>query len=302
MDKGAIELFEKQGYRIVGAHSAVKVCHWTKERLLRNRGCYKSRFYGIESHRCLQMTPSVAWCQHRCIFCWRPIEHTIGNEIDFEVDEPGFIVEESIKKQRVLLSGFKGNDKTDKQEVEEAFEPKHVAISLSGEPTNYPRIDELIREFNKRDLTTFLVTNGQNPEALKSVRPTQLYLSLIAYDNELYRRINNPQHGDGWERLNKSIEIFRQKKTRRVIRITLVKGYNLDYPEKFAELIKRARPDYIEPKGYVHVGYSRKRLRREDMPSFEEVYRFSEILGRETGYKIKDFSTVSKVVLLSNEG
>lgn len=299
MDKGAIELFEKQGYRIVGAHSAVKVCHWTKERLLRNRGCYKSRFYGIESHRCLQMTPSVAWCQHRCIFCWRPIEHTIGNEIDFEVDEPGFIVEESIKKQRVLLSGFKGNDKTDKQEVEEAFEPKHVAISLSGEPTNYPRIDELIREFNKRDLTTFLVTNGQNPEALKSVRPTQLYLSLIAYDNELYRRINNPQHGDGWERLNKSIEIFRQKKTRRVIRITLVKGYNLDYPEKFAELIKRARPDYIEPKGYVHVGYSRKRLRREDMPSFEEVYRFSEILGRETGYKIKDFSTVSKVVLLS---
>lgn len=299
MDKGAIELFEKQGYRIVGAHSAVKVCHWTKERLLRNRGCYKSRFYGIESHRCLQMTPSVAWCQHRCIFCWRPIEHTIGNEIDFEVDEPGFIVEESIKKQRVLLSGFKGNDKTDKQEVEEAFEPKHVAISLSGEPTNYPRIDELIREFNKRDLTTFLVTNGQNPEALKSVRPTQLYLSLIAYDNELYRRINNPQHGDGWERLNKSIEIFRQKKTRRVIRITLLRGYNLDYPEKFAELIKRARPDYIEPKGYVHVGYSRKRLRREDMPSFEEVYRFSEILGRETGYKIKDFSTVSKVVLLS---
>lgn len=299
MDKGAIDLFEKQGYRIVGAHSAVKVCHWTKERLLRNRGCYKSRFYGIESHRCLQMTPSVAWCQHRCIFCWRPIEHTIGNEIDFEVDEPGFIVEESIKKQRVLLSGFKGNDKTDKQEVEEAFEPKHVAISLSGEPTNYPPIDELIREFNKRGLTTFLVTNGQNPEALKSVRPTQLYLSLIAYDNELYCRINNPQHGDGWERLNKSIEIFRQKKTRRVIRITLVKGYNLDYPEKFAELIKRARPDFIEPKGYVHVGYSRKRLRREDMPSFEEVYRFSEILGRETGYKIKDYSTVSKVVLLS---
>ncbi len=299
MDKGAIDLFEKQGYRIVGAHSAVKVCHWTKERLLRNRGCYKSKFYGIESHRCLQMTPSVAWCQHRCVFCWRPIEHTIGNEFDFEVDEPGFIVEESIKKQRVLLSGFKGNDKALKQEVEEAFEPKHVAISLSGEPTNYPPIDELIREFNKRGLTTFLVTNGQNPEALKSVRPTQLYLSLIAYDNELYRRINNPQHGDGWERLNKSIEIFRQKKTRRVIRITLLRGYNLDYPEKFAELIKRARPDYIEPKGYVHVGYSRKRLEREDMPSFEEVYRFSEILGRETGYKIKDYSTVSKVVLLS---
>lgn len=299
MDAGVKNLLEKQGHRIVGAHSAVKVCHWTKERLLRDRACYKSKFYGIDSHRCLQMTPSVAWCQHRCIFCWRPIEHTLGSEFDFAADEPDFIVDESMKKQRTLLGGYMGNEKADKLEVKEAWEPKHAAISLAGEPTTYPYIDELINGFHKRGLTTFLVTNGQNPDALENVNPTQLYISLIAYDKELYRRINNPQLRDGWERLNRSIEIFSQKRTRKVVRITLVRGYNLEHPQRFAKLIRKANPDFIEPKGYVHVGYSRKRLERSDMPSFEEVHRFSEILGRETGYNVKDYSKDSKVVLLS---
>ena len=299
MDGAVKELLEKQGHRIVGEHSAVKVCHWTKERLVRNRACYKAKFYGIESHRCLQMTPSVAWCQHRCIFCWRPIEHTLGSEFDFEADEPDFIVEESIKQQKVLLGGYIGNEKADKQEVKEAWEPKHAAISLAGEPTTYPYIDELISELHKKGLTTFLVTNGQNPDALENVKPTQLYVSLIAYDKDLYKRINSPQRRDGWERLNRSLEIFSRKKTRKVVRITLVRGYNLEHPQRFAKLIRKANPDFIEPKGYVHVGYSRKRLERSDMPSFEEVHRFSEILGRETGYNVKDYSKDSKVVLLS---
>lgn len=299
MDDALEQLLEKQGYKIVGAHSAVKVCHWTKERLVRNRACYKSKFYGIESHRCLQMTPSVAWCQHGCIFCWRPIEYAVGTEFDFAADEPGFIAEESIKKQRILLSGYFGNEKAKRQEVEEACDPKHIAISLAGEPTTYPYIDELISEFHKRGLTTFLVTNGQNPEAMESVSPTQLYLSLISYDEDLYKQINRPALKDGWERLNRSIEIFGQKRARKVVRITLVRGYNLEHPQRFAKLIKKADPDFIESKGYVHVGYSRKRLERSDMPSFEEVLRFSEILGREVGYSVKDYSMESKVVLLS---
>ncbi|MEE8403630.1 MAG: hypothetical protein V3R93_07740, partial [Candidatus Hydrothermarchaeaceae archaeon] len=94
-------------------------------------------------------------------------------------------------------------------------------------------------------------------------------------------------------------EIFSQKKTRTVVRITLVRGYNLEHPQRFAELVNEADPDFIEAKGYVHVGYSRKRLERPDMPSFDEVHEFSEILGRETGYSVKDYSTDSKVVLLS---
>ena len=39
--------------------------------MLRGRGgCYKHTFYGIESHRCMETTPSLA-CANKCVFCWR---------------------------------------------------------------------------------------------------------------------------------------------------------------------------------------------------------------------------------------
>jgi tRNA wybutosine-synthesizing protein 1 len=292
-------ILEKQSYRIVGRHSAVKVCHWTKERLLRKRSCYKSRFYGIASHRCLQMTPSVAWCQHSCLFCWRPVEHTLGAEMQGEYDEPEFIVEEAIKAQRALLSGYWGErERVTRQEMEEAYSPKHVAISLAGEPTNYPYIGELIEAFHRRGMTTFLVTNGMNPERIAEVRPTSLYLSLIAYNEELYRRINAPRVRDGWQRLMHSLEVFSQSRSRKVVRITLVRGYNLEAPEAFVPLIERAEPDFVEAKGYVHVGYSRRRLRREDMPSYEEVEAFARALAEATGYEVVDASRDSKVFLI----
>lgn len=298
MEEETKRLLKSQKYHLIGGHSAVKACHWLKESLVRGRECYKAQFYGISSHRCLQMTPAVAWCQHKCVFCWRPIEHTAGTKMTGAVDEPSFIVEKAIEEQRRIISGYWGHQWADRAKVEEAYVPKHVAISLAGEPTTYPYISELIEEFKKHDLTTFLVTNGQNPERLASVNPTQLYLSLIAYDNVLYKKINVPQLPRGWERLNESIDIFRDNKTRKVIRITLVRGYNLENPERFARLIERAEPDFIEPKGYVHVGYSRRRLERSDMPTLEEVIEFSKKLAQETGYHLKDYSVDSKVTLL----
>jgi tRNA wybutosine-synthesizing protein 1 len=296
------DLLEKQGYGIIGKHSAVKVCHWTKEKLVHDRGCYKAKFYGIASHRCLQITPSVIWCEHRCLFCWRPMERMLGPRMSLEkYDEPSFIVEGSINQQRRLLSGYWGDNRVDNGKMREAYEPRHAAISLSGEPTLYPYINELVDEYKRRGLTTFLVTNGQNPDALEKCEPTQLYISLIAYDRELYKKINVPLYRDGWERLNQSLEVMSEKKGRRVIRITLVKGYNLDYPEKFAKLILKAKADYVEPKGYVHVGYSRRRLTREHMPTFEEVEEFGKKLCGEIGYSVTGYSRASKVVLLSKE-
>ena len=41
----------KQGYTLVGSHSGVKICRWTKSQLRGRGGCYKHSFYGIESHR-----------------------------------------------------------------------------------------------------------------------------------------------------------------------------------------------------------------------------------------------------------
>jgi tRNA wybutosine-synthesizing protein 1 len=227
------------------------------------------------------------------------VEHTLGAEMQGEGDEPELIVEEAIKAQRALLSGYGGEkERVTKQEIEEAYSPKHVAISLAGEPTNYPRIAELVEAFHRRGMTTFLVTNGMNPERIAEVRPTSLYLSLIAYNEELYRRINVPRVRQGWERLMHSLEVFSQSRSRKVVRITLVRGYNLEAPEAFAPLIERAEPDFVEAKGYVHVGYSRRRLTREHMPSYEEVGAFAKALAEATGYVIADSSRDSKVFLI----
>ncbi len=107
-----------------------------------------------------------------------------------------------------------------------------------------------------------------------------------------------PQLPRGWERLMESLDVFRENRSRKVIRITLVRGYNLENPEMFSPLIERAEPDFIEAKGYVHVGYSRRRLNRSDMPTLEEVLDFSKRLSLETGYAISDHSKDSKVALL----
>ena len=40
--------------------------------------CYKAQFYGIESHRCVQMTDLR--CNQQCLFCWRSFEHEVVEE------------------------------------------------------------------------------------------------------------------------------------------------------------------------------------------------------------------------------
>jgi hypothetical protein len=39
----------KQGYKIVGTHSGVKLCRWTKSMLRGRGGCYKHTFYGTSA-------------------------------------------------------------------------------------------------------------------------------------------------------------------------------------------------------------------------------------------------------------
>jgi tRNA wybutosine-synthesizing protein 1 len=39
----------KQGYKLIGTHSGVKLCRWTKAMLRGRGGCYKHTFYGIMS-------------------------------------------------------------------------------------------------------------------------------------------------------------------------------------------------------------------------------------------------------------
>ena len=299
MDQETKRILEKQGYAIVGNHSAVKLCHWLRESLLRNRFCYKQQFYGIATHRCLQMSPAVNNCTQNCLFCWR--FQGFSEVYLREVDEPEYIVEESIRQQRRLIVGYKGDPRVDRKKWEEAMEPRHVAISLIGEPTLYPRLGELIEEYHKRGFTTFLVTNGTMPEVLENLDPlpTQLYVTVAAPNEAIYKKLLVPLIRNGWSRLMRTLEILPSLNTRTVIRHTLVKGWNMEHVEEYAKLDARADADFIEPKAYVFVGYSRERLSIQNMPSHEEIRDFANALAQATGYNFIDEKEDSRVVLLS---
>ena len=296
---------EKQGYRLVGEHSAVKACLWTKKSLVGEGTCYKQKFYGIQSHRCVQMTPSLPFCGLRCVWCWRDTNHTAPKWLG-EADEPKKIIKESIEQHVKYLLGFGGNKKTIKKIYEESKKPLHFAISLAGEPTLYPKLPEFIKELKKQNLTSFLVTNATNPDMLRALKdslPTQLYITLPAPNKEVFQNVCAPLIKNGWESIKQSLEVMKtyKGKTRTTIRITASKGLNMINPEQYAELIKIAEPLFVEVKAYVWVGHSKKRLEKEVMPFHEEIKEFSEKLAKALGYKIIDEFTPSRVVLLMKE-
>src|SRR3989338_3469895 len=123
----------KQGYRLVGNHSAVKICEWTKKMIRGEGGCYKFKFYGIRSHQCLQMTTSM-FCANRCTFCWRGEKAPVSKTWYGPVDDPDFIVKEAVKRHVGLLVGFKGNPNASKFALNQMENVRHVALSLTGEP------------------------------------------------------------------------------------------------------------------------------------------------------------------------
>ncbi|MDK2892457.1 MAG: tRNA wybutosine-synthesizing protein 1 [Methanohalophilus sp.] len=214
-------------------------------------------------------------------------------------DSPMEIVMSSIKSQQKLISGFGGSASRDLWE--EANEPAHVAISLSGEPTIYPYLPELVEEFRNKGLSTFVVTNGTNPHMMERISPSQLYISLDAPDVETYEKVCNPMLPGLWENINKSLDIVRKKDCRTAIRITLVKGVNMFNPEGYASLIKKAEPDFVEIKAYMHLGFSRRRLERDAMPTHDEVEEFALEVARVLGYTVADSVPISRIVLLSKE-
>jgi len=298
----AKKALEKQSYRVVGTHSAVKTCGWTKKMVKGEGGCYKLKFYGIMSHQCLQMTTSIS-CANRCTFCWRGYKAPVSKEWEWAVDDPEMILDKSLEEHYDLLVGYKGNSKTNQQLFQQSKTVKHVALSLTGEPIIYPRINELLKLFNERGISTFMVTNAQYPEQIRNLNPvTQLYCSVDAPNKELLKKIDLPLFSDHWERLLKSLEFLAQKKERTCIRLTIINGINDIEPENYAELIKVGNPDFVEVKGYMFVGESRQRLNKNNMPWHEEVVAFSKkILEFLPEYELVSEHIPSRAVLLAKK-
>jgi tRNA wybutosine-synthesizing protein 1 len=161
----------------------------------------------------------------------------------------------------------------------------------------------LIKEIYKRKATAYVVTNGLFPESLKrlSPLPTNLYISLDAPNEALFKKIDQPYIKDAWKKLNISLGLLKDLDTTTIIRITLIKGLNDVNPEQYAKLIQKAKPDFVEVKAYMFVGASQDRLQIENMPRHPEVRSFAkQILKHLTSYKFKDEKKESRVVLLAS--
>ena len=302
MDDRTREHLERQQYRIVGESGAVKLCHWMRQKLIHGRPCYKEIFYGIECHRCLQMTPAVNVCNFRCLFCWR--YHGMTGFGSSGYPDPEELLEGCLSEQRLLVSGFKGDPRCDPKLWTEAREPNQVAISLSGEPTLYPMLGELISLCKRRGMTTFLVTNGSVPKAIEnlSAMPTQLYVTVAAPNKALFERLCVPQFPRAWENLVETLHLLPTLSTRTVIRHTLVDGWNLGWEDEYAKLDDVAGPIFIEPKGYVFVGDSRTRMTADNMPSHSSVREFSERLAERLSLDLLMDHEDSRVFLVGKKG
>ncbi|KKK44779.1 hypothetical protein LCGC14_0765710 [marine sediment metagenome] len=345
-----VETYTKTTYRIVGEnkHSSIKPCHWLEQKLMTgrsNRNCYKGIF-GVESHRCLQNTPSLPFCNHQCVFCWRDIEiGSLGSEFVVKPDEPKIIVNEMlrhhqdiiknhlplrryldnyeimldilhymvlkgektyninslmknihvsknkierainllknqnfIKQKNNLLAEYELDDDiqcciNSREEIEilvnralttpneimqthsDAMIPNHAAISLDGEPMLYPNMSDFIQQFKNRSMTTFIVTNGTLPEKIRDLDPlpSQLYVTLPAPDELIYKRACRPMVKKGWDKINETLELLDSLSCRTLVRLTAVKNLNVDkqYIKNYISLVKKANPNFFEIKGFT---------------------------------------------------
>lgn len=301
-----IKKYEAMGYRFVGPnkHSAIKVCHWCKQSLREKGYCYKQKFYDLGSANCLQMSPTFFVCSMNCLHCWRPLRYSLPQK-DQVWDSPKEIMDDALESQRELLSGFKGNPDTQLVKWEKAQDPKHVALSLSGETMLYPFVGDLIEDIHSRDMTSFLVTNGTFPERLQNLldndqQPTQLYITLPAPDKATLQKSTLPMHDDSWERLQKSLSLLKKFK-RSVIRLTLVRDLNFIRPEKYAKIIDKTGVDFIECKSFMAVGGAQQRLPYNTMLLFPEIQAFAREVEKHSNYRVVDEKADSRVVLLANE-
>jgi tRNA wybutosine-synthesizing protein 1 len=301
----------KQGYSIIGSHSGVKICRWTKSALRGRGSCYKYSFYGIASHLCMEATPSLS-CSNKCVFCWRHGTNPVGTTWRWITDAPDVIFDGITAAHYKKIKMMKGVPGVRAERFAEAMRIRHCALSLVGEPIFYPHINELLHLMHKSRISTFLVCNAQHPAQLASLIPvTQLYVSIDASNKDSLRKIDRPLHRDFWERFCACLDILRTRRfeQRTVFRLTLVKGFNMAEEVKgYADLVERALPCFVEVKGVTYCGTSAAGsagLTMQNVPFYEEVAEFvtqleAELNTRGLSYGIGAEHAHSCCVLLAD--
>ncbi|KAI9908709.1 hypothetical protein PsorP6_004017 [Peronosclerospora sorghi] len=294
----------KEGYKIIGTHSAVKLCRWTKHQLRGRGGCYKHTFYGITSYQCMETTPSLA-CANKCVFCWRHHKNPVGRVWRWKTDDAETLVKGAIERHQAMIKELKGLPGLIPARWDEAFTVRHCALSLVGEPIMYPHINDFCKHLHSRNISSFLVTNAQFPEKIAALDPvTQLYVSVDAATKESLRAVDRPLFKDFWERFLACLKALKDKGQRTVYRLTLVKSYNMEELDNYADLIKIGHPDFIEIKAVTYCGKSDgSDLTMKNVPWHEEVRNFcSSLCDSVSGeYAIASEHAHSNSVLLAKK-
>ena len=269
----------KQGYALIGTHSGVKLCRWTKSMLRGRGGCYKHTFYNISSFQCMEMTPSLA-CANKCVFCWRHHTNPVTRAFTWKHDSPEFLVENGLAAHRNMMKQMKGVPGVLEDRLTEAMSVKHCALSLVGEPIIYPEISRFVNILHEKHISSFMVTNAQFPDQIRDLAPvTQLYVSIDAGSKEALQKIDRPIFEDFWERYLACIKEISLKQQRTVFRLTLVNGYNVSDLDGYAKLVRMGNPDFIEVKGVTYCGASSASdLTMKNVPFHVEVVKFCQDL------------------------
>lgn len=239
-------------------------------------GCYKHTFYGITSYQCMEATPSLA-CANKCVFCWRHHKNPVGTDWRWKTDEPARIVQEAVELHQAMIYEMKGIPGVLPERLIEGNKVRHCALSLVGEPIMYPRINEMMKELHMRDISTFMVTNAQFPDKVRELDPvTQLYVSIDASTKDSLKAIDRPLFKDFWERYLSSLRHIALKKQRTVFRMTLVKDWNMNEAENYAELIELGLPGTLSICGFeMFVCYL---FGFSNFVFFLKLFRFHQIL------------------------
>ena len=126
-------------------------------------------------------------------------------------------------------------------------------------------------------------------------------MTLIAPNRELFEKTARPSINDAWDKIKETIQLLPSLDTRKVVRLTLVPGYNMEQPEEYAELFIESEAHFLEPKGFMSVGDARKRLPYEIMPRFEKINEFSKAIIADSDMQIIDKKEDSAVTLIAKE-
>ncbi|CDF87906.1 unnamed protein product [Zygosaccharomyces bailii CLIB 213] len=309
-DSPTYKTLTKQGYSVVGSHSGVKICRWTKSDLRGRGSCYKHSLFNIVSSRCMELTPSLA-CSSKCVFCWRHGSNPVSKNWRWEVDEPDYILENALKSHYSKIKQMRGVPGVVAERFAKAFQVRHCALSLVGEPIMYPYINRFIGLLHEKGISSFLVCNAQHPEALANLcRVTQLYVSIDASTKGELKKIDRPLYKDFWERMLQCLDILNttQSHQRTVFRLTLVKGFNMGEVMSYADLVQRGKPCFIEVKGATFAGSSDGNgnpLTMQNIPFYEEIKTFvkkfaAELQRRGLGYDVSAEHAHSNCVLIAS--